>query len=96
MSALFDKIAVDLESSGVVAARDDEDLPILTWEGRPFARLVGETMWFLLPTGSPALGDALALDSSRPAGEGAWVEVDASDVSEWPRLAEQALAGVRD
>lgn len=68
---------------------------VLTHEGTPFARLRDETMAFYLPPGTPSLPDALALESSRPVGDGEWVEVPADDVSRWPILAEQSLAALR-
>lgn len=92
--ALFDKIAVDLESSGAQVTRDDDGASVLAYDGRDFARLVGERMRFRLPSDSPAAQDAAALRSSTVTDD-EWVEVDSTDVSEWPRLAEQALIGIR-
>lgn len=94
MRALFEKLAVDLESHGVVAD-DGETGPELVFEGRPFARLVGDRLAIYLPPGGAGRDDALALESSRPADDGEWVEVDAGDVSEWPRLAEHSLHDLR-
>ena len=93
IDALFDKLAVDLEGFGVVEQERAVGAGerVLTYEGTPFARLRGETMAFFLPPGAPRLPDALALETSRPAGDGEWVEVPAQDVSQWPILAEQSL-----
>lgn len=98
IDALFDKLAVDLEGSGAVEQRGAESPSaerVLAYEGTPFARLRGETMAFFLPPGAPSLPDALALETSQPAGDGEWVEVSAQDVSQWPILAEQSLTALR-
>lgn len=101
IDALFDKLVVDLEASGVAEQGHDSESSdraterVLTYEGTAFARLRGETMAFFMPPGTPSLPDALALETSRPAGDGEWVEVPAQDVSQWPILAEQSLAGLR-
>lgn len=95
LDALFDKLAVDLAGAGVTEGRDDAGSRVLQLDGRTFAALRGESMVFFLPPSTPALGDALALVTSRPVGDGTWVEVPGQDLSSWPRLAEQALAAMR-
>lgn len=92
--ALFDKLAGDLSGAGVIEARGASGERVLELDGNPFARLHEEHLAVFLPTGSAALGDALALDSTTPLGDG-WLEVAPDDVSEWPRLAQQALTAVR-
>lgn len=97
VDSLFDKLATDLADSGVVELSDGRRAQgerVLAHEGRPFARLRGEQMSFFMPPGTPGLGDALALETSEPAGDGRWVEVPADDVSEWEDLARQALTGL--
>lgn len=99
VDALFDKLATDLADSGAVelpADRRERGERVLAHEGRPFARLRGEQMAFFMPRGTPGLGDALALQTSAPAGDGQWVQVPADDVSQWQELAERALAGLPD
>ena len=96
VDALFDKLATDLADAGAAELSDGKDSGerVLARDGRPFARLRGEHMSFLLPPGTPGLGDALALETSAPAGDGRWVEVPTDDVSEWERLARRAFEGV--
>lgn len=94
VNALFEKLSVDLAASGAREAPVSQGRT-LEYDGTPFARLRGERMSFYLPAGTPAEGDALALETSNPAGEPGWVEVDSDDVSQWQRLAEQALTGLR-
>ena len=61
----------------------------------PTLAIWGKNDPFFLPPGAPSLPDALALETSRPAGDGEWVEVPAQDVSQWPILAEQSLHALR-
>ncbi len=95
VDALFEKLATDLADAGAAELSDGKDSSerLLARDGRPFARLRGEHMSFLLPPGTPGLGDALALETSAPAGDGRWVEVPTDDVSEWERLARRAFEG---
>lgn len=103
VDALFDKLVTDLADAGVeeVSAPADPTASgsrgrdrALTRDGREFARLRAEQMSFLLPPGAPGLPEALALESSVPAGDGRWVEVPAEDASEWETLARRALSAL--
>lgn len=90
LRALFDRLAVDLEASGATVGDEGS----LEYEGRPFARFEGEGMSFRLGADSPARQDALGRESASPARPG-WVHSPASDVAQWPKLAEQALTALR-
>ncbi|GAB48915.1 hypothetical protein [Mobilicoccus pelagius] len=90
---LFDRMASELAASGVVEETVD-GARTLQVDGIPFARLAEGGAQVLLPEGSPARDEALALPSVTGT-SGDWVALTDRDVSAWPTLLEQALAGVR-
>lgn len=90
---LFDRMASELGKAGAVEDSVDGTRTLLL-DGTPFARLVETGAQVYLPADSPARADALSLPSVNEA-DGGWLTVSGSDVSAWPTLFEQALAGVR-
>ncbi|WP_168583015.1 hypothetical protein [Gephyromycinifex aptenodytis] len=88
--ALLDKLAADLTTDDRQVAREPEGL---AFQGQLFAKLHQEGMAFRLGADSPAREAALEREAARGRDAG-WVYSPASDVGQWPTLAEQALAAV--
>jgi len=91
---LFDRMASELAASGVVEETVD-GARTLQADGIPFARVAEGGAQVFLPVGSPARDEAVAHLPSVTGTSGDWVTVTDRDVSAWPTLFEQALAGVR-
>lgn len=91
VTALFDKLLIDLTDLGVTEGRDDQGARVLVRDGVPFARLGGDEKMAFRAIGGPAVRDhAEGLVTAEDHGD--WVVVPADDVAQWESLARKALA----